>query len=156
MMEGNTNETGMTRQICWPPRFVAGLVKQRGPKVPRARRIALPLIVRPQESVAAYDLNWDRILVRHDPGLERPIEGTKEQILRLCAQLFRGLEFFGRRLKERHLLLFFFPLQPLQCFTLSRGKPRIADAHVGEFVRQTDNNAIRTRVTEKSLDFRIE
>ena len=155
-MEGNADETSVARQVCWPPRFMPGFVKERGCKIPCPRGIALPLVIRPQESVAAYNLDRDRILVRHDLGLERPIEGAKEQILRLRAQLLRSLEFLRRWLKERHLLLFLFPLQPLQGFALSRGKLRITDAHVGEFVRQADNDAVGTRITEKSLDFRIE
>src|SRR5258708_23989016 len=110
MMEGNADKTSVTRQVSRAPGHMSGFVEQRRCEVPRSRGIALTFVVWPQEGVAPHHLNWHRILVRLNPGFERAIERAKEQILRLSAQFRCGLQFLWRRLKERHLFLFFFAL----------------------------------------------
>ena len=135
-------------KIRRPPRFVPGLVEKRSRQIPCPRRNALTLPFWSEERVAAYYLHWDWVLVGHYSSFECAVEGAKEQVFSLGAQLFGSLEFLRCWLEERHLFLFLFPLQSLQCLAFPGGKSRVADSHVGEFIWQANNDTVRSRVAE--------
>src|SRR3546814_1058878 len=77
-------------------------------------------------------------------------------LLRLGAEILGCFQLLGRWLEQRKLLLLLFALKPFKRLALTRGKARIANAHVGGFVGQADNNAIGAHVAEHALDFRVE
>src|SRR3546814_17595589 len=77
-------------------------------------------------------------------------------LLRLGAEILGCFQLLGRWLEQRKLLLLLFALKPFKRLALTRGKARIANAHVGGFVGQADNNVIGAHVAAPPLDFRVE
>ena len=113
-MERDANEARSCWQVCWPPRFVAGFIVERRREIPGAGRVALSLFVGPNKGLAAHDLYGHRVLMGHDPGFERAVEGSEQEVVSLRPQVFGGIQFFGGWLEQRELVVFLFTLESLQ------------------------------------------